>query len=90
MEFSPTGLWATACDDSGLDELDMTALPLFLWMGEILFRSSSVKTCSGSRAVAEPPARPPVACQRDWLLIFFAAVSGSSADLLLLMSKVTL
>jgi len=56
----------------------LTALPLFIWMGEILFRTRCRATCSRPGAVAAVAAGAPIAYQRGRLRDL-RRVSGSSA-----------
>jgi TRAP-type mannitol/chloroaromatic compound transport system permease large subunit len=61
-----------------LSSWTLTALPLFVWMGEILFRTRSPRTCSRARPVAI--AAPGRLLHTNIIgCTIFAAVSGSSA-----------
>ena len=58
----------------------LTALPLFIWMGEILFRTRlSEDMFRGPRAVDGAPARAGCCTRTSSAARIFAAVSGSSA-----------
>ena len=68
----------------------LTALPLFIWMGEILFRTQAVgEPVPRPDALDAAPARRPAARQHRRLAIF-AAISGSSAATVATVGKMSI